>query len=61
MTQGYLTTRDVCARYGIGRSTLYRWMDRRIHPFPQPAIRGNAGHNRWSIEDVEHYDARIAA
>lgn len=61
MTQGYMTTKDVCRRYSIGRSTLYRWMNRRDNPFPQPAIRGTTGNNRWRIEDVEHYDARIAA
>ncbi|WP_433925083.1 helix-turn-helix transcriptional regulator [Vreelandella sp. 21] len=61
MTKGYLTTREVCERYSIGRTTLYRWMQRKSSPFPAPAISGNAGQNRWRIEDIENYEARIAA
>lgn len=61
MTEGYLTTRDVCKRYGICRQTLYRWMDRKHTPFPAPKLRGTAGNNRWAIEDIENYERAIAA
>ncbi len=61
MTKGYLTTKQVCERYGIVRQTLYNWMARDHHPFPAPRIRGKAGNNRWAIEDVEAYEEAIAA
>lgn len=60
-TKGYLTTRQVCERYSVGRTTLYRWMQREQNTFPAPAISGTAGQNRWRIEDLEAYEARIAA
>lgn len=61
MVKGYLTSKDLCDRYQIDRSTLYRWTKRKHRTFPAPRISGKAGYNRWAIEDVEAYEASLKA
>jgi prophage regulatory protein len=47
-----LRLREVCARYGLGRSTVYRMMER--GDFPQP-IRLGPNAVGWRIEDLEEW------
>jgi predicted DNA-binding transcriptional regulator AlpA len=61
LVKGYLTTKDLCERYGCERTTLYRWMKREECPLPAPRIRGKAGSNRWAIDDIEAYEASLEA
>ncbi|WP_110665123.1 helix-turn-helix transcriptional regulator [Salinicola halophilus] len=53
----YLTTKEVCKRYGVCRRTIYRWMERKEQPFPAPVFGGSAGFNRWHIDDIRQFDA----
>lgn len=61
MTRHYLTTVEVCERFGISRTTLYRWRTRPNNPFPAPRISNTAGNNRWAIADIERYESELAA
>ncbi|WP_062359855.1 helix-turn-helix transcriptional regulator [Vreelandella aquamarina] len=61
MVKGYLTTKDLCERYKVERTTLYRWMKREENPLPAPRISGKAGLNRWAIDDIEAYEASLEA
>ncbi len=47
-----LPLREVCQRYALGRSTVYRMMDR--GEFPRPV---QLGPNRvgWRVEDLEEW------
>lgn len=48
-SQQYLTYKQVCSRYGIGSTTLYRWIDKKCFPVGDkigPRAR------RWNICDL---------
>ena len=55
MTQTYLSDVQVAARYGVHRSTPWRWA--KTDPiFPQP-ITLTPGCTRWKLADLEHWEA----
>lgn len=50
MTQ-LLRTRDVMQMLGVGRTTIYRWME--AGKFPAPVKIGMRGDNRWRLSEIE--------
>ncbi|WP_257294933.1 AlpA family transcriptional regulator [Endozoicomonas sp. YOMI1] len=50
----YVSRLGVMNRYGIGSSTLYRWME--AGHFPKP-IRFGPRCIRWKLEDLEAWEA----
>lgn len=59
MSQGekkYLTNKELAARWGIERTTLYRW---KIEgkPLPKETNLGQNSRARYAIEDVEAFEA----
>ncbi len=52
----WLTLRDLCARFDVDKSTVYRWM--RERGFPKPVQLGGGGTSRWSAEEVRGYEER---
>ncbi|MGR3620338.1 MAG: helix-turn-helix transcriptional regulator [Roseovarius sp.] len=58
MTQ-YLSSNEVQRRYKISRSTQYRWQENQEIGFPAPV---KIGHRiLWREDDLDAFDARIAA
>jgi len=51
MTDRLLKTREVMEILGIGRSTIYRWME--AGAFPHPVKIGLRGDNRWRLSEIE--------
>lgn len=47
-----LRLREVCSQYGLGRSTVYRMMDR--GEFPRPVQLGPNAVG-WRVEDLEDW------
>ncbi len=48
-SQQYLTYKEVCSRYGIGSTTLYRWIaDKRLPEGDKIGPRAR----RWNISDL---------
>jgi predicted DNA-binding transcriptional regulator AlpA len=54
----YLTASDLCARWGVSRAKIHR--DRCAGYIPQP-VRLGARSVKWSLEEVEQFEARLAA
>lgn len=52
----YLTNKELAARWGIERTTLYRWR-REKKPLPKETSLGNNTRNKYAIEDVEAFEA----
>ena len=46
-----LKTRELMQMLGIGRTTIYRWMD--AGKFPVPIKIGDRGDNRWRQSDID--------
>ncbi|MDP2505416.1 AlpA family transcriptional regulator [Oceanobacter sp. 3_MG-2023] len=59
MVKGYWSTKDLCERFHCSSRTIFRWMKRDTHPFPQPINRAAGGHNRWAIDDVEQWEQTL--
>ena len=53
-TEKYLAPRQVAERYGVTRDTLKRWGSN--EGFPAPIIMPG-GHRRWSLRDLEAFEA----
>ena len=49
----YPTDKQVAARYGIGRSTLWAWV--KAGTFPNP-LKLAEHTTRWRIDDVERFE-----
>lgn len=56
MTQKYLRLSEVLTRYGLGKSTIYDLISK--GEFPAPVHIGRSA--RWSIEQLERYDASLS-
>ncbi len=55
----YLSDKDLAARFGICRTSVWRWLERRA--LPQP-VRLGANTVRWRLVDIEAFEAqRLAA
>lgn len=52
----YLSDVAVATRYGIGRSTLWRWVAEGA--FPKPVKVGPRA-TRWRLADLEAHDAQL--
>lgn len=53
------SARDVQNRYGISRSSIYRWVDDPTINFPAPLKIGNR--ILWRESDLEAFDASMSA
>lgn len=54
----YLSDKQVANRYGVTRTTIWRWV--RDREFPRP-VKISRGCTRWDMESVrEHEAARLA-
>lgn len=54
----YLTDRQVADRYGVARTTPWRWVQ--LGRFPHP-IRISPGCVRWRLSDLEAHESAAAA
>lgn len=50
-----LRMRDLCARYGVDRRTIHRWIKDR--GFPPGVGFGGRGGKRWTVAVVERWEA----
>lgn len=58
MVQQFISTEKVAARYGVHRSTLWRWMQ--ADPtFPRPLMLSQ-GCMRWRLTDLEVWETTKA-
>ena len=51
----YLSDKQLAKRYGVTRTTIWRWA--RANQFPRP-IRLGSGCTRWALRSVEAYEER---
>ena len=49
----WLTYRDVCTRYSIGSSTLYRWIGDKQFP---PGVLVGRKSRRWPLEALKSWE-----
>lgn len=54
-----MTTEDVCTRFGVERTTIYRWV--RAGRFPPPLRLAHTRLVRWRVEEVQAFEDRLAA
>lgn len=59
-TSHYLNNAAVCKRYGIGNTTLYRWMNCSNIRFPRP-IQFGLRAVRWKLEDLKTWEVEQAS
>jgi predicted DNA-binding transcriptional regulator AlpA len=52
----YLSDKELAARYGTSRATIWRWVPKRGFPTP---IRLSPGCTRWKLSDVEDWEGRL--
>jgi len=55
----YLQDKQVAARYGVNRTTLWRWV-KKDPSFPKP-ISLSIGCTRWRLEDLDAWERARAA
>lgn len=58
----YLTSADICNRYNISKTTLWRWQTQSPYniPFPSPDMLGNCGSShRYSITTILEWENLI--
>lgn len=53
MTELYLTDTQVAARYGVHRTTPWRWANNQC--FPKP-VKLSSQCTRWKISDIEKWE-----
>jgi len=53
----YLTIRDVAARYKVGSSTIWRWVEQNPN-FPKP-FKVSSGTTRWSEQQLVDFEAKF--
>ncbi|AMO57528.1 hypothetical protein GZ77_14835 [Endozoicomonas montiporae] len=58
--QTYLTRKEVLTRYGIGNTTLYRWMNDEDIQFPKSYSMGIRC-ARWKITELEEWEQQRKA
>lgn len=49
-----LSFKDVCARYGISRTTLYNWLNK--GDFPTPIQPDYSASKRWQLAGLRQYE-----
>ncbi|MDE4140963.1 helix-turn-helix transcriptional regulator [Phaeobacter gallaeciensis] len=54
MPKMFLTDREVGEVFGIGRATVWRWLD--CGKLPQP-VRLSGKCTRWRVSDIENFAA----
>ncbi|MBT0958209.1 AlpA family phage regulatory protein [Alphaproteobacteria bacterium KMM 3653] len=54
---GYLSIKQVMARYGVSRATIWRWASD-VSGFPKP-IKFSNGCTRWCLEELRAYDGEM--
>lgn len=59
MTDSFLPTRLVCARYNICERTLARWIERADLGFPAAVKINNKRY--WHLEHLQHWERERAA
>ena len=59
MAETYLTDTQLAARYGIHRSTPWRWA-KTVPAFPQP-VRLSPQCSRWKLSEIEAWESNRAA
>lgn len=55
----FISDKDVAHRYGLARSTIWRWLKTNPH-FPRPVYFSN-GTTRWRVADLEAYDRALGS
>lgn len=59
MASNYLSDQDLADRFGICRTSVWRWLERGM--LPQP-VRLGPNTTRWRLADIEAFEAqRLAA
>jgi prophage regulatory protein len=53
----YATDSAIAARYGVSRTTIWRWVARGEFP---PPIKLAPGTTRWRVADIEQFEAEKA-
>lgn len=56
MSDTYLTDTQIAARYGVHRTTPWRWVQK-DKTFPKP-LRLSPGCTRWKLSDIESWEAK---
>ena len=51
----YLSDKQLASRYGVTRTTIWRWS--RVNQFPKP-VRFGSGCTRWALRAVEAWEER---
>ena len=57
MTVKYLRDKDLACRYGVHRTTVWRWCENGA--LPQP-VKLSPGCTRWRLSDLETFEARAS-
>ena len=52
----YLRVEDLCERFRTSKTTLKRWRERPVDPFPEPVFETRP--HRWRAEDVAKWEKR---
>lgn len=52
----YVSVTQLARRYGVDRSTVWRWVSKKDSTFPQP-VRFSDQCTRWKLDEIEQYDA----
>lgn len=56
-TSFYLTDKQVAQRYGVHRTTVWRWVRSGSFPAPKPI---SDGCKRWADNDIAAHEQRMA-
>ena len=55
-SQNFLSVQDVARRYGVNARSIQRWA-KHTPDFPKPIQLGGGGVSRWSLADLERWEA----
>ena len=59
MADTFLSDTKLADRYGVHRSTIWRWV-KSDHYFPDPIV-FSLGCTRWKLSEIEAWEARRAS
>jgi len=54
----YVSAAQLAERYGVDRSTIWRWASKKGSQFPRP-VRLSDQVTRWRLDEIEQYDAAL--